>query len=414
MVDLTTFGNQALSSSSSSSPPSHFYRAPPADEPPPKRIKVEGGDESDEAAPTDADDDPLLMDMPHEEGATAPSNRELWRYVNPYFLGWIYATGRKQDDDTLVVFAIDETRLIDLREIRAYMREVFFMIIADSETMAITEKSDGSFAFSVRSKTLVDDLDSILFGPRPLFDRFPEMCKTQDTEFYPREFWRGFIEAAAAIDTARIELLLPTQRKIDGLEYLGVPKRAFKTRRDNAVLSGYHAVGLLQTLLPENSVNDRRLGIVSTRMGGVRLCYALHEMIKAPPSHGFLRYELLCSDAVAPLRENILDVGFELTAIKLISFDGQVETFGTGISVQCPFGFYFEMYATKYLSEVGYELAHQGDMIGPRDDDGSEIVVRVRKTAYSASGLLIDRLPFKIALIVPRTHHLQIGLASGN
>ncbi len=68
-------------------------------------------------------------------------------------------------------------------------------------------------------------------------------------------------------------------------------------------------------------------------------------------------------DAVDPYKKNASDSGYDLTLIKKIKTDGNVEFYDTGISVEPPYGYYFDLVGRSSISKSGYILANNMGII---------------------------------------------------
>lgn len=109
-------------------------------------------------------------------------------------------------------------------------------------------------------------------------------------------------------------------------------------------------------------------------------------------------------DAVFPYKERASDSGYDLTLIDVKKQVGPITWYGTGIKVQPPFGYYFDMVPRSSLSKTGYMLANSVGVID-RAYTG-EIIVPLIKTWEGAGDL---ELPFRAVQLIPRTiQHFQV------
>lgn len=108
-------------------------------------------------------------------------------------------------------------------------------------------------------------------------------------------------------------------------------------------------------------------------------------------------------DAVAPFKERASDSGYDLTLIKLLKTSGSVEFYDTGISVEPPYGYYFDLVGRSSISKSGYILANNMGVID-RSYRGS-IIVPLVKIDFTKPNI---QLPCRLVQIIPRTIcHLQ-------
>ena len=70
------------------------------------------------------------------------------------------------------------------------------------------------------------------------------------------------------------------------------------------------------------------------------------------------RYQKLSPEACTPNRARASESGFDLTLINIKKRIGEVILFGTGISVQPPTGYYFDMVPRSSIIKSGYMLAN--------------------------------------------------------
>ena len=67
--------------------------------------------------------------------------------------------------------------------------------------------------------------------------------------------------------------------------------------------------------------------------------------------------------AVIPSKNNVSDSGYDLTIIEKVKTDGRVEMFDTGIKVEPPFGYYFDLVPRSSITKSGYILANSVGVI---------------------------------------------------
>lgn len=112
------------------------------------------------------------------------------------------------------------------------------------------------------------------------------------------------------------------------------------------------------------------------------------------------RYTLIDSSAIPPTRARHSDSGYDVTVISKAKTFGNVTLYGTGIKVQPPNGFYFDLVPRSSIIKSGYI---QANSVGIIDQSYTgEIMVPLIKIDPDAPDL---ELPAKIAQLVPRRWH---------
>lgn len=103
------------------------------------------------------------------------------------------------------------------------------------------------------------------------------------------------------------------------------------------------------------------------------------------------------SDAVAPFKQRVSDSGYDLTILSKVKQKGLVEFYDTGIAIQPPFGWYFDVLPRSSISGTGYILVNSTGVID-RAYTGS-ILVPLMKIDPNAPSL---SLPNRLVQIIPR------------
>lgn len=105
-------------------------------------------------------------------------------------------------------------------------------------------------------------------------------------------------------------------------------------------------------------------------------------------------------DAVVPTKAHMSDAGFDVTAIRVLKTEGDVTFYGTGIHVQPPFGYYFQLVPRSSISKTGFSLANSVGII----DAGyqGEIIIALRNNDPYRIDL---PLPCRIAQLIPVEIH---------
>jgi dUTP pyrophosphatase len=108
------------------------------------------------------------------------------------------------------------------------------------------------------------------------------------------------------------------------------------------------------------------------------------------------KVKLLDDKAVMPFRAHEDDVGYNLTFISLDRIEGDVLFFKTGVSVQPPNGYYFDVVPRSSISKLPLEQANSVGVIDP--NYRGEIIVPVRVT-HDSLGQDIGRKSFPNGLV---------------
>lgn len=122
-----------------------------------------------------------------------------------------------------------------------------------------------------------------------------------------------------------------------------------------------------------------------------------HVLCSFPPTGLNFRFKKSIPEANAPCRAHGSDSGFDLTIIKKIREVGDVSFYTTGIQVEPPHGYYFDLVARSSISKTGYMLANSVGIID--QNYRGDVIIPLRKVNKDASDL---NLPCKIAQLIPR------------
>ena len=109
------------------------------------------------------------------------------------------------------------------------------------------------------------------------------------------------------------------------------------------------------------------------------------------------KYKKTLPGAVAPTKAHHEDSGFDLTLVKKVKTVNKVEYYDTGISVEPPSGYYFEVYSRSSICKSGYMLANNVGIID-QNYRGS-ILAALIKIDPNAPDL---ELPCKLLQMIPR------------
>jgi dUTP pyrophosphatase len=107
--------------------------------------------------------------------------------------------------------------------------------------------------------------------------------------------------------------------------------------------------------------------------------------------------QLVHPDARVPMKEHVSDSGYDLTLLYEKKRFGRTILYGTGVIVEAPFGWYFDVVPRSSIIKHGYILANSVGVID-RSYRG-EIFVPLIKIDDAAQDL---QLPARVAQLIPR------------
>lgn len=115
------------------------------------------------------------------------------------------------------------------------------------------------------------------------------------------------------------------------------------------------------------------------------------------PTYLVCNFKKSRSDAVAPTKAHVSDSGYDLVLLEKIKSVGDVDFYTTGISVDPPHGYYFDMLPRSSISKTGYMLANSTGVID--QSYRGDVIVPLRKVDPNAGDLI---LPAKLVQLIPR------------
>lgn len=120
----------------------------------------------------------------------------------------------------------------------------------------------------------------------------------------------------------------------------------------------------------------------------------------------FINVQLIDESAVVPHKQRASDSGYDLTLIGERKRFGAVRLYGTGLIVEPPEGYYFDVVARSSIIKTGHMLANNVGIID-RAYRG-ELMVPVVKVDPAAADL---ELPIRLAQLIPRPIvHFQVNV----
>lgn len=129
-------------------------------------------------------------------------------------------------------------------------------------------------------------------------------------------------------------------------------------------------------------------------------CWQPNVKVMAPTC----RFMKLLEDAKTPSKANVTDSGYDLHLIRFLKEENGVLFYDTGIAVQPPQGYYFELVARSSLSKTGYILANSVGIIDASYTGSLKIaLIKVVKDAPDIE------LPARLVQIIPKQfNHLRM------
>jgi deoxyuridine 5'-triphosphate nucleotidohydrolase len=244
-----------------------------------------------------------------------------------------------------------------------------------------------------------DDADRLGVESGSLSDmKFPELSPP-----LLKVFCRALFDVAATISRPeagelRIRLPRPGSAILDGLvEYTQVvPSKLGKNAVHFRGVGALDLLGILYDGARTNQPGESRLfrPKLLSRYEAWACRIAQLAPVKEP---AVLAVQRLREDAVVPQKGRISDSGYDLTIVHAVRTHGNITLFGTGLSVDPPQGWYFDVIARSSLIKLGYMMANSVGVID-RAYRG-EIMVPLVKVDPNAPDIT---LPARVAQLIPR------------
>ena len=293
-----------------------------------------------------------------------------------YLLGLLFQCGVNQDNSALIKLKLENKNVLSRINKLVFGNSLFIHVNDTHCSINIGDK-----AYSNYKNLDVTDFDQLL----------------SDSLF--RHFVRGFIESNAYINDKPFAKF--SSKSNDLLTYiitrLNIVSSVEKhNNKYEFVLSCDKLLDFLDLLY-----KDSKSEIYTSKMFDFykKLCTAY---VYSNEFNAF-KWVKLDENAVAPFKERASDSGYDLTLLKSIKRNGSVEFFDTGIAIEPPFGYYFDLVGRSSISKSGYILANNMGVID-RSYRGSIIVplIKIDSTKPDIT------LPCRLVQIIPRQiHHLQ-------
>ena len=109
------------------------------------------------------------------------------------------------------------------------------------------------------------------------------------------------------------------------------------------------------------------------------------------------KYTKTLENAVSPHKAHITDTGYDLCIVKKVKEENGMILFDTGIAVQPPLGYYFELVGRSSISKTGYIVANSIGIIDASYTGSLKVaLIKVNKDAPDIE------LPARIVQLIPR------------
>jgi deoxyuridine 5'-triphosphate nucleotidohydrolase len=163
----------------------------------------------------------------------------------------------------------------------------------------------------------------------------------------------------------------------------------------NWIVSGITAFDLVGTLVESYELGELTVG-TQLRSLYFECCRQMRTAQNVEQQS--ILVQCIDEQAVIPHKSRPSDSGYDLTLIAERSRFGEVVLYGTGLIVQAPIGFYFDVVARSSIIKTGYMLANNVGIID-RAYRG-ELMVPLIKIDKNAPDL---KLPVRLAQLIPRS-----------
>jgi dUTP pyrophosphatase len=111
----------------------------------------------------------------------------------------------------------------------------------------------------------------------------------------------------------------------------------------------------------------------------------------------FFRFTRTLDEAVAPQKAHVTDTGYDLCLVKKVKEENGMIMYDTGIAVQPPLGYYFELVGRSSISKTGYIVANSIGIIDASYTGSLKVaLIKVNKDAPDIE------LPARLVQLIPR------------
>lgn len=211
-------------------------------------------------------------------------------------------------------------------------------------------------------------------------------------------FWRGFFDSRGSIvrnmNTGHVGCIIKLSENgilLDKFStFVGLPWLPYE--KNCIMFQGTNCLEFLHLLYGDKDIEG---GFNLNHQNYLDLLYCWQPYIKVmAPTCRFVK---LLPDARPPSKTNVTDSGYDLHLIKFLKEENGVLFYDTGIAVQPPHGYYFELVPRSSMSKTGYMLANSVGIIDASYTGSLKVaLIKIVKDAPDIE------LPARIVQIIPK------------
>jgi deoxyuridine 5'-triphosphate nucleotidohydrolase len=200
-----------------------------------------------------------------------------------------------------------------------------------------------------------------------------------------------FLKSQDELWTNEITKLVNVPHNISeyGLQYVGVNAIEFlhKLYHDSDCVDYNHNFASYRDLLyPWRPASKLSSDTINT-----------NSRIQYPGDGMSFKFVKTLENAVPPSKAHITDTGYDLHLMKKVKDENGMVMYDTGIAVQPPFGFYFDLVGRSSISKTGYIVANSVGIIDASYTGSIKVaLIKVNKDAPELE------LPIKLVQLIPR------------
>jgi len=136
-----------------------------------------------------------------------------------------------------------------------------------------------------------------------------------------------------------------------------------------------------------------------------------------------IKIKLLSPNAIIPSYAHDGDAGLDISVISVINDTKDVCYYGTGLSIEPPDGYYFEMFARSSLHKKGYSLAtgvsvidasYRGEIIVPLKKEKNDVGLSSSSDLHNKGNPPVVQLVLKHLIRFPVIEVDQLSYTSRN
>jgi deoxyuridine 5'-triphosphate nucleotidohydrolase len=235
----------------------------------------------------------------------------------------------------------------------------------------------------------------INYGRDPDIENDDRKKYTQLSKDDKMNFWRGYFDVHGVIKKNYHEGTYFCKIQIQDVflqteffELFEIP--VISTENNNYLIQGINTLEFLHQLYSmSQDWSNANAGMYQNLLYGWKPINAL-----GTPKCKFMK---TLETAYIPNKAHVSDSGYDLQLVKHLKTENGVEFYDTGIAIQPPLGYYFELVARSSLSKTGYILANSIGIIDA-SYTGS-IKVALIKVCRDAPDI---QLPARLVQLIPR------------